>query len=80
MTSTPPKRDPIKALILERQVQENKPDYELARVIGVSTRTFYRLMNERHTEEWPLKYIRKLCWVLNVTPEQFAASLTGGRR
>lgn len=79
MISTPQRRDPIKALILERQVHENKPDYELARVIGVSTRTFSRLMNERHTDEWPLKYIRRLCWALNVTQEQFTASLTKGR-
>ena len=74
------KADPVKALILERQVYENKLDCELARVIGVSPRTFSRMMHERHTDEWPLKYIRKLCWVLNVTQEQFAASLTNARR
>ena len=73
-------RDYVKALILERQKAYNRSDQWMAAQLHVSRQTYYRLMHERHTDEWPLMYIRKLCWALNVTPEQFASSLTTGRR
>ena len=73
-------RDPIKALIFEHKVYNRKTNEDLAAVIGVSPRTFSRMIRERHTDDWPLRYIRKLCWYLNITQEQFTASLTNTRR
>ena len=70
-----PSSDPVKALILERQKQYRKTDSELARTIGVSPRTFSRMMS-MHTDNWKLRQIRKLCWALNVTKEQFTAVIS----
>ena len=75
-----PKHDPVKAMLLERQLAYNRTDQWMASQIQVSRQTFYRLMHDRHTDEWPLMHIRKLCWALNITPELFAASLTNTRR
>ena len=75
-----PKGDPVKALILERQIACKRTDAWMARQIQVSRQTYYRMIHERHTDEWPLKYIRRLYFVLNVTPERFALSLTDDRR
>ena len=76
MKTCSPKKDHVKALLLERQLAYNRSDQWMASQLQVSRQTYYRLMHTRHTDEWPLGYIRKLCWALNVTQEQFAASLT----
>ena len=80
MKSIQKKRDPIKGLILERQREERISSLDLAKKMHISVRTLSRMMNERHTDEWQLKYVRLALWALNVTQEQFAASLTAGRR
>lgn len=71
----PLKRDPVKGLILERQVAYKKTDQELASVIGVSRQTFSRMIRDMHTEEWELGQIRRILYSLNVTPQQFAKAL-----
>ena len=73
-------RDPVKAFILERKVYNRKTNADLAAVIGVSPRTFSRMIHGQHTDEWQLKHIRLLCWYLNITEEQFAAILANKRR
>ena len=76
---TPLRRDPVKGLILERQVAYRKTDQELANVLGVSRQTFSRMIHNVHTEEWELGQIRKVLYALNVTPQQFANALTAVR-
>ena len=69
--------DHMKALILERKQALKKTDRELAKVLKVSPRTLSRMMAQ-HTDDWRLKDIRKLCWMLGVTKEQFASVITKG--
>ena len=79
-TSSPPRKDPVKALILERQKAYRRSDQWMAAQLKISRQTYSRMIRDRHTDEWELGQIRKCCLVLNVTPEQFAASLTSVRR
>lgn len=71
--------DHMKALILERKNALKKTDRELAKVLKVSPRTMSRMMAQ-HTDDWRLRDIRKLCWALGFTYEQFKAGLTNERR
>ncbi len=69
--------DPVKALILERKNVLKKTNRDLAKMIKVSPRTLFRMM-EQHTDDWRLRDIRKLCWALGVTKEQFISVISKG--
>jgi len=75
-----PKRDQVKALILERQKAQHRTDQWMAEQLRISRQTYSRMIRDRHSDEWELGMIRRCCLVLNVTDEQFAASLTNARR
>lgn len=75
-TNNPPRFDPLKALILERLCAYNHTDNWLAEQLGVSRKTFSRMKNHQHTDEWTLGQIKKCCIVLNITKEQFAKAIT----
>ena len=74
-TFTPPRRDPLKALILERQNAYHKTDAWMANELHVSRQTWARMMN-KHTDEWTLAQIKTILIALNLTREQISASLT----
>ena len=48
-----PRRDTLKAALLERQRAEGVTNEELAEAMGISRSTLYRLMNE-HTDNWTI--------------------------
>ena len=51
-----PKADVLKAKLLERMQSEGKSQTEVAEAMGVSLRTFQRLMAQ-HTENWTVNQI-----------------------
>ena len=61
-----PRRDPVKALILERQVALRKSDAEMSKLLGVCRQTYSALIHERHTDNWTLGTITKACGALNI--------------
>lgn len=71
----PQRRDPLKALILERQNAYKRTDAWMASELHVSRQTWAR-MKARHTDEWTLAQIKTILIALNLTREQISASLT----
>ena len=67
--SEPPK-DPIKALILERKHALHLSDEELSKRLGICRQTCSRLMNAKHTDDWSLGEIKKICRSLNIPVEE----------
>lgn len=71
MKSCGVRRDPLKALILERQKTLSISGDSMAAIIGVSRYTWSRLINHRHTNEWPLGWLIAICLRLNITRNEF---------
>lgn len=66
ITTSEPRRDPVKALILERQVALNKSDTDMSELLGVCRQTYSALMHKKHTDDWCLGTITKVCNELNI--------------
>ena len=71
-----PKRDPVKALILEYQKMKKVTDLEAAEIIGVSPRLFSKMMNEMHTDDWKPRRYKILCRRLGVPIDELRAATT----
>ena len=70
LRSSEPPKDQIKALILERKKAMRLSDEELSRRLGICRQTCSRLMNTKHTDDWSLGEIKKICRSLNITIEE----------
>lgn len=51
-----PRRDRLKADLLERQLAYNKTNEDMAAAMGISRSTYQRLLKQ-HTEEWTVKQL-----------------------
>lgn len=70
LRSSEPPKDPIKALILERKNAMRLSDKELSKRLGICRQTCSRLMNTKHTDDWSLGEIKKICRSLNIPVEE----------
>ena len=68
------RRDPVKGLILEHQVQKHISDAELAELWGISRTTCYTRMKKSHSDEW-LGEAKELCKKLGIGIEEFRAAV-----
>lgn len=62
---TTPKKDVVKAILLERKQAFHLTNAQLAAVLGVSPRTFTGLMR-KHTNQWQLEQILTLSKHLSI--------------
>lgn len=69
-----PKRDPVKALILDYQNLNKLNSSQLAECWGVSRATCSKRLNEQHSDEW-LTEAKELCKKLDVPIEELRAAL-----
>ena len=51
-----PRPDRLKAVLLERMRSEGKSQVQVAEKMGISVRTFQRLLSQ-HTEEWTVNQL-----------------------
>ena len=70
LRSSEPPKDQIKALILDRKKAMRLSDEELSRRLGICRQTCSRLMNTKHTDDWSLGEIKKICRSLNIPIEE----------
>lgn len=70
MNTTEIKKDYIKALILERQNALHLSRTEMAEIAWTSCNTFTRYMNQRHSDDWPLGMIKRLCVALGISENE----------
>lgn len=70
-----PKKDLIKALILERKLALKISDEELANSIGVTRQTLSVMINHRHTDEWSLGRIKRLCGSLGISADELRSAV-----
>ena len=72
---TEKRRDPIKALILERKLAYGISDDALAEKMGVCRQTMSVMLNRKHTDEWPLGAIKKACRILRITADELRSAV-----
>lgn len=70
-----PKRDYIKALILERKLAYGYTDVQLGKVVGVSRQTMSRLLKEKHTDEWELGQLKTMCRKLGISADELREAI-----
>lgn len=75
LKATEKRRDPIKALLLERKQAYGVPSDTLAEQLGVCRQTMSDMLNRKHTDEWPLGQIKKACKILRITAEELRAAV-----
>ncbi len=71
-----PKRDPVKALILEYQNLNKFSDKKAAALIGVSPRTYSHMKNDLHTDDWTPRQYKTLLRKLGVPIDELRAATT----
>lgn len=52
-----PKHDRLKAILLERMKKKHVTRSDLAKAVGVSTRTIDRLLDQKNTDDWQIRYV-----------------------
>ena len=75
LKATEKRKDPIKALLLERKAAYNISTDELAEELGICRQTLSDMLNRKHTDDWPLGQIKKACKVLRVTADELRAAV-----
>ena len=75
LKATEAKKDPIKALILERKLALKLDDEEISRIIGVSRQTYSKMLNHSHTDEWSMGRIKRLCRAMNITVDELRCAV-----
>lgn len=74
MKITKPRKDPVKALLLERQRAYGKSDTEMAERLRMCRQTYSKLMHS-HTSEWQFKTIVKVCEILEISEEELKQAI-----
>lgn len=69
-----PKKDYIKALILERIDALKLADTDVAKIMGVSRSTYYKRMRDG-TDEWTLKEIKACCKAMDIELDELRGAL-----
>lgn len=69
-----PKKDPVKAIILERQSAYKKTDAEMAKKLRMCRQTYSKLMHT-HTSEWSFGTIVKACEILEISEEELKQAI-----
>lgn len=72
--TTKPKKDPVKAIILERKSAYKKTDAEMAKRLRMCRQTYSKLMHS-HTSEWSFGMIVKLCEILEISEEELRQAI-----
>ena len=61
-----PRKDPLKALILERANALRVTTAQCAEILSMSRQCYSRRINELHTDEWQWGEIKALCRALKI--------------
>lgn len=69
------KRDPLKALILEKKKQNKVRDCQLAKEIGITRQAVNLLFNDRHTDDWKVSYLKTICQCVGISQTDFYTAL-----
>lgn len=75
LKSTEQRRDPIKAMILERKQAYGISDDALAACLGVCRQTLAVMLRRKHTDEWPLGQIKTACKLLRINADELRESV-----
>jgi len=70
LKATEKRRDPVKALMLERKQAYGISDEGMAEALGMCRQTLSVMLKRKHTDEWPLGQIKTACKLLRISAEE----------